>query len=81
MYADVTLTECKINNENTATALFENMAKFKLRETIITNQNYFYSEVKSRLNLRIAFYRSDQKLLPSYRPSREQQITIFNTIM
>jgi hypothetical protein len=50
----------RINNE-----LFENVAKFKYSEMMLTNQNDILDEIKSRLNSGNACYHSFQNLLSS----------------
>jgi len=41
----------------------ENLATFKYSETTVTNQNYTYKEIMSRLNCGNACYHSVQNLL------------------
>jgi hypothetical protein len=52
-------------NIRIANELFENVAKFKYLEMMLTDQNDTHDEIKSRLNSENAFYYSVQNLLSS----------------
>jgi hypothetical protein len=49
----------------TANKLFENVAKLKYLGTAATHESYFHEEIKSRLHLGNACYRSVQNILSS----------------
>jgi UDP-2,3-diacylglucosamine pyrophosphatase LpxH len=62
------IMSCHLNsgqNQNTrrSNESFENVAKFRYLETLLTNQNDIHDEIKSRINSGSAYYYSVQNLL------------------
>jgi hypothetical protein len=55
---------------------FENVAKFRYLEMMVTNKNCTHMEIKIRLNLRNACYHSVQNLLSSHLVSKNVKIKI-----
>jgi hypothetical protein len=68
-------------NIRIASALFENMAKFKYLGMTITNENDIHDEIKSRLNLGNVCYHSVQNLLSSHLISKNLKIKIYKTVI
>jgi hypothetical protein len=62
VYGWVLSPECRIKSKLSDKS-FENMAKFVLLGTAVTNQNYIHQVVKSRLNSGDSCYHSVQSLL------------------
>jgi hypothetical protein len=63
-------------NIRIANESFESVATFRYLGTTLTNQNYIYDEMKSRLNSENACYYSVQNLLSSRLISRNLKIKI-----
>jgi hypothetical protein len=57
------------------------VAKFKYLETTLTDQNYIYEEIKSRLNSGNTCYHLVQSLLSSRLLSRNVKVKIYKTII
>jgi hypothetical protein len=64
-----------------ANRCFEDMAKFRYLGTTITNQTLIQEEIKRRLNLVNACYRSVQNLLSSRLLSKNIKIRIYKTVI
>jgi hypothetical protein len=60
---------------------FEKLAKFKYLRATLTNQNFIYEEVRSRLNSGNACYHAVQNLLSSRLLSRNVKIKIYKIII
>jgi hypothetical protein len=60
---------------------FEKVAKFKYLGSSLTDQNWIYDEIRSRLNSRNAFYHAVQNLLSSHPLSRNVKIKTYKTII
>jgi hypothetical protein len=66
----------RITNESSG-----NVTKFKYLDTILTNQNDIYDEIKSRLNSGNACSHSVQYILSSRLMSRKLKIEIYKIII
>jgi hypothetical protein len=69
------------NNISVANKSFEKVAEFKYLGATLTDQNYIYEEIRSRLNSGTACYHAVQNLLSSHLLSRSVKIRIYKTII
>jgi hypothetical protein len=69
------------HNIKTANRAFADMAEFRYLGKIVTYQNWFHEEIKSRLNLGNACYHSAQNLFSSRLLSKNVNIKICRTIV
>jgi hypothetical protein len=69
------------HNINICDRSFENVAQFKYLGTIVTNQNLIGKEIKRKLNLGNACYRSVQNLSSSRLLSKNVKIRTYKIII